>query len=59
MGGNIVTNVIGPLAASFLSSMNAKSAHAHLLHSVMPCEKMAVTDAVSSTCCHWISCEKG
>jgi hypothetical protein len=27
---NIVTSVIGPLAASSLSNMKAKSAHAHL-----------------------------
>jgi len=33
MGRNIVTSVIGPLAASSLSNTNAKSAHAHLLRS--------------------------
>jgi hypothetical protein len=33
LSGNVVTSIAGPLAASFLSNMNAKSAHAHLLRS--------------------------
>jgi hypothetical protein len=37
-------SVKGPLAASFLSNINATSGHAHILRYVMNCEKMAVTD---------------
>jgi hypothetical protein len=41
LGGNIVTSVKGPLAATSLSNMNAKSPHAHIFSH---CEKMVVID---------------
>jgi hypothetical protein len=47
-----------PLAAYSLPNINTKSAHAHLL-----CSRHALWEngchrhVISSTCCHWISCE--
>jgi hypothetical protein len=48
--GMSLMSVIGPFTASSLFIMNAKSAHAHLLHS---------RHALWEHGCHWISCERG
>jgi hypothetical protein len=57
---NAVTSVRGPLAASSLSNMNAKSAHAHLSRSRhAQRENGCQRHVVSSTFCHWISCQRG
>jgi hypothetical protein len=52
-----ITSVIGPLAASSFS--NAISAHAHLLRSRHGLRDNGCHRQVSSTYCHWISCERG
>jgi hypothetical protein len=60
LDGNIVTSIIGPLVASSVSNTNAKSAHAHLSRSRHALREYDCNrHVVSSTCCHWISCERG
>jgi hypothetical protein len=51
--GISLTAVIRPLAASSLSNMNTKSAHAHLLRSLHALrENVCHRHVVWSTCCH-------
>jgi hypothetical protein len=44
LGENIVTSIVGSLTASSLSNLNAKSAHAHILHSHHALRDIVVTD---------------
>jgi hypothetical protein len=49
-----------PLAAPSITCMKAKSAHVHLLLSHYALRENGYEwRVVSSTCCHWISCERG
>jgi len=53
IGMNIITSFRGPLAVTFLSSMNAKLAHAHLLsYRYALRENSCHRHVISSTCCH-------
>jgi len=51
-------SILRPLEASSLSNTNAKLVHAHLFCSRHALRENGCHRHVSSTCCHWISCER-
>jgi len=59
LGENIVTSITEILVAPSCSNVNIKSAHSHLLAPRFALRYNGChRHVLSSTCCHWISCER-